>query len=188
MGTGLGLATCYGIVKQSGGDIRVYSEIGVGTTMNVYLPRLGEAPEARPAVRQPSGLPTGAESLLLVEDEAAVRNLAVSVLRRQGYKVVAATNGREALALAQSNPELTLDLLVTDVVMPQMGGRELVEKIRALRPDLKVLYMSGYAENAIAHHGVLEAGVHFIQKPLSIAAFVRAVRQALDQPPLEAHP
>lgn len=177
-GSGLGLATVYGIVKQSGGNIWVYSEPGCGTTFKIYLPRVDAlATDVRRI--STSVLATGDETVLIVEDEEAVRRAAERMLRSAGYVVLTAGSGIDALVLCQDGHK-TIDLLLTDVVMPQMSGRDLAEKAVKLRPGLKVLYMSGYTDNAIVHHGVLDPGMHFIGKPFATAALTRKVREVLD--------
>jgi PAS domain S-box-containing protein len=178
-GTGLGLATVFGIVKQSGGDIRVYSEEGQGTTFKIYLPRAEEASPASIRSDQTDDIPRGTETVLLAEDEAAVRNLVAEMLRAQGYTVLEADNGEAGLRLAQEYKE-TIQLLLTDVIMPQMGGKELAERLSATRPEIKVLFVSGYTDNAIVHKGVLDPEVAFIQKPFSAVALARKVRAVLD--------
>ncbi len=180
-GTGLGLSTVYGIVKQSGGYITVYSEVGCGTTFKIYLPRItGEAPRAaKPAAAPP---PTGSETILLVEDEEAVRAFTRSVLESQGYTVLEARDGAEALRLAQDHPG-EIHLLVTDVVMPGLSGRALAERLAPARPTMNVLYLSGYTDNAIVHHGVLDDDIAFLQKPFTRDALARKVRAILDRPP-----
>lgn len=183
-GTGLGLATCYGIIKQSGGHISVYTEAGKGTTFKVYLPRVEadlDAPaKADEASRPPVG---GTESVLLVEDEPVLRELASFVLRELGYPVVEAANGLEALRLVDSQGDRRFDLVVTDVIMPQMGGKELADQLRARNHNAKVLFMSGYTEDAIVNHGVLEPGIAFLQKPFTPAELARKVRETLDRSP-----
>lgn len=178
-GTGLGLASVYGIVKQSGGHIWVCSEEGGGTTFKIYLPRAGEvaAPSPRPDTGR--GVPTGDETILLVEDNPEVRDLARRVLRAQGYTLLEAQNGQQALRLAAGHPG-PIHLLLADVVMPGMSGRALAEQLTAAHLDLKLLFMSGYADEAIAHHGFLSANVAFLHKPFSPADLARKVRAALD--------
>jgi PAS domain S-box-containing protein len=178
-GTGLGLATVYGIVKQSGGDIWVYSEPGGGATFKIYLPRVDEAvppPEAQPELLEGSG---GVETILLVEDEVVVRALARQVLELNGYTVLEAGHGGEALLLGEQRQE-PIHLLVTDVVMPHMSGREVARRLASLHPEMKVLYMSGYTDDAIVQHGVLEPGLFFLQKPFTPNALVKKVREVLD--------
>ncbi len=179
-GTGLGLATVYGIIKQHNGHIRAYSEIGQGTTFRVYFPRVLE--HAEDFVRQTSAgdLPKGTETVLVVEDETMVRKIALKILKRQGYEVLEADCGANALTLVEKTSK-HIDLLMTDIVMPKMNGRELAEKLCKRLPDLKVLFTSGYTENVIAHHGVLEKGLHFIGKPYTPLALAKKVRHVLDQ-------
>jgi len=178
-GTGLGLSTVFGIVRQSGGNIWVYSEVGGGTTFKVYLPRApnGHEPEA-PAFVEPVTL-RGTETILLVEDQDEVRRVAQEILSRHGYHVIASQNAGEALLSCERHPR-TIHLLLTDVVMPQMSGRELAERLAKVRPDMKVLYMSGYTDNAIVHHGILDSGIAFVQKPLVPEMLARRVREVLD--------
>jgi two-component system cell cycle sensor histidine kinase/response regulator CckA len=185
-GTGLGLATCFGIIKQSDGHIWVYSEPGQGTTFKVYLPRIDEAETVSLFRHVESGdLPRGSETVLLVEDEAAVRDLAARMLRQQGYKLLEAANGHEALQLVQKRPDEKIHLVVTDVVMPQMGGKVLTDQLKSLRPDIKVLFTSGYTDKAVVHHDVLEPNIAFLQKPFSPQMLVRKVREVLDQEDFE---
>jgi signal transduction histidine kinase/ActR/RegA family two-component response regulator len=180
-GTGLGLSTVFGIVKQSGGSVWVYSEPGAGTTFKLYFPHVNgevESPWSTPAIAIVAG---GTETILLVEDDQAVRAVSVSILRRAGYHVLEARGPGEALLLSEQHP-VSIQLLVTDVVMPAMGGRQLAERITAGRPTLKVLFMSGYTDDAVLHHGVLESGVAFLQKPLTPDNLKRRVREVLDAP------
>jgi len=179
-GTGLGLATTYGVVKQAGGSIEVYSEVGIGTTFKIYLPRVEE--EASQLVKddRPQDMRGGSETVLHVEDEDIVRNLCVQILERLGYKVLQAQNGTEAIALAQGYGD-RIDLLLTDVVMPGMNGAELARQLVLHHPEMKVLFTSGYTDNAITHHGVLDEGVSFIEKPYTPSALARKVRGVLDK-------
>jgi PAS domain S-box-containing protein len=181
-GTGLGLSTCYGIIKQSGGHISVYSEPGRGTTFKIYLPQ-AEVPAkiSLPQLDAPE-LPRGTETILLVEDDPALREMAATLLRRLGYTVFAAANGVEALSLKHERRTGHIDLLFTDVVMPHMSGRELADRVRALYPHTKILFTSAYTENAIVHQGVLDKGVALLQKPFTPSALARKVREVLDQP------
>jgi len=179
-GTGLGLSTVYGIVQQSGGNVWVYSEPGVGTTFKIYLPTIEEDTESL----RPTALSTkpmqGFETILLVEDEETVRKLACTVLQKYGYTVLEAPNGEEALRIVQGQNGNPIHLMVTDVVMPGMSGRQLAERLVSLWPKLKVLYMSGYTDNAIVHHGVLDPGIAYIQKPFAPDALASKVREILD--------
>jgi len=180
-GTGLGLATVHGIVKQSGGHIFVYSEAEHGTTFKIYLPRLEEAVtamEATPPVE--AELPRGSETILLVEDEASLRSLVRECLEVSGYTVVEARHAAHALEIAEVHPA-PLHLLMTDVVMPGMSGRELAERLAASHAETRVLYMSGYTDDAVVLHGVLAADVAFLQKPFTTDALARAVREVLDR-------
>jgi two-component system cell cycle sensor histidine kinase/response regulator CckA len=179
-GTGLGLATVYGIVKQSAGFIWVYTEPGQGTTFKIYLPRVGQVPELRVSVAPRAAIMDGTEIVLLAEDEAAVRAVARQSLERHGYIVLEAPSGEAALDLAQRYSG-RIHLLLTDVVMPGMSGRALALRLAPLRPGMRTIYMSGYTDEAITRHGVLEPGVTYVQKPFSPDALVRKVREVLDE-------
>jgi CheY-like chemotaxis protein len=179
-GTGLGLATVFGIVAQSGGHVWVYSEVDRGTTFKVYLPEtervgsaIGATAGARPVLR-------GTETILLVEDDDQVRRLARTILERNGYRVIEATNGSDAIGLA-GDTTFEFDLLLTDVVMPRTSGRQVAEQITAIRPSIIVVYMSGYTDDAILRHGVIGEGVSFVEKPLIPNALLTKVREALDR-------
>ena len=179
-GTGLGLATCQTIAQQSGGHIGVESEIGKGTTFRIYLPQVKQplAVEARPIQTGP--LPRGSETLLVVEDEPSVRHLARGVLEAQGYKVLSASNGQEALHVAREHKGSPIRLVVTDVIMPLMSGKVMAEWLKTTYPGLSILFTSGYTDDAIAQHGVLKPGVAFLPKPYTPAALARKVREILD--------
>ena len=178
-GTGLGLSTVYGIVKQSGGYIWVYSEGGQGTTFKIYLPRVVAPADSVPPVTHWSSLPQGRETVLLVEDEPEVRWLVRDMLQHLGYTVLEARHGIEAqvLSIQHAGP---IHLLITDVVMPQMSGREIAEQLTSEHPETKVLYMSGYTDDAVVRHGVLAAEIAFLQKPFTPEAMARKVREVLD--------
>lgn len=181
-GTGLGLATVFGIVKQNAGHIGVYSEPGHGAAFRIYLPRVKIAapPSAERPARLTNNLPQGKETVLLVEDEPKVRDLADRLLRRQGYTVLTATNGEEALHVGQAY-EGEIHLLLTDMVMPQMNGKDLADRFKILRPDMKVIYTSGYTDKAIVHQGILDADIAFIQKPFTVMDLAQKVRAVLDK-------
>ncbi|MFN2386400.1 MAG: ATP-binding protein [Thermoanaerobaculia bacterium] len=177
-GTGLGLSTVYGIVKQSGGHIAVESAPGRGTTFRVYLPRVFDSEDTVPSAA-PARPPTGVETVLLVEDEQGLRVLARRILDTQGYAVLEASGGEEALRISRQHAG-SIDLLLTDAVMPGMGGSALAREISSERPATRVLYMSGYTDDAVVRHGHLDAGSAFIQKPFASHALARKVREVLD--------
>jgi PAS domain S-box-containing protein len=179
-GSGLGLSTVYGIVEQSGGHIAVESAPGQGATFTIFLPRHEASPGApAPGQSDRRGLPTGSETLLLVEDEAAVRASARRLLERHGYAVVEARHGRDALRILEEGNH-RIDLVITDLVMPEMGGRELVERLRARHPSMRVLFMSGYSERAVTSDGAMPAGTGFVEKPFTVEQLVRRTREILD--------
>lgn len=183
-GTGLGLATVYGIVKQSGGYIWVYSEPGFGTTFKIYLPLVGEKVVTEKSheykrVFEPVSLFKGTETILLAEDEEIVRNLVREELISHGYNVISAENGEKALLMGEQY-EGKIDLLMTDVIMPELSGRELAQEILRRRPETKALFMSGYTDNSIVHHGILDSDIAFIQKPFTTNSLIRKVREVLD--------
>jgi two-component system cell cycle sensor histidine kinase/response regulator CckA len=175
-GTGLGLATVYGMVKQNGGWIWVYSEPGKGTTFKIYLQRT-DKPLTQPKPASNLGL-RGTETILVVEDQSDLRALAVTALSRYGYSVHGAGSGREALGFCNEFPS-PIHLMLTDVVMPDMNGKELAGRMATLRPDTHILYMSGYTANVIVHHGVVDDGVAFLQKPFTPEALAAKVREVL---------
>jgi CheY-like chemotaxis protein len=158
----------------------VYSEPGKGATFKVYLPRVDEPLEEERAKRIKEALPRGGETVLVTEDDGDVRNLVVQILKKQGYEVLEAANGGEAFMICEKH-EGSIDLLVTDVVMPVMSGRELTDRLLLLHPKMKVLYMSGYTDDAVFRHGVLEEGVNFVQKPFSMETLILKVREVLDK-------
>ena len=179
-GTGLGLATVYGIIKQSGGNIEAYSEPGYGTTFKIYLPAVvGEALRAAQLRAEKPPSARGQETVLLVEDEEGVRLIAMLVLEAQGYLVLDAPGAEEALRLVAQH-QGRIDLLLTDVVMPEMNGRELADEVMRQREGIKVLFMSGYTDDAVFRHGLLYKDVAFLQKPFTPDALVRKVREVLD--------
>jgi PAS domain S-box-containing protein len=191
-GTGLGLSTVYGIIKQSGGYIWVYSEVGRGTTFKIYLPRVASTGETAAQlaasgvldseVRNNNIVEPGSETILLVEDEANLRYLARQYLEKQGYKVIEAADGAVAMQIAVAH-EKVIHLLLTDVIMPGMNGRELAQRISEIRPNVKILYMSGYTENVIGHNGMLDAGIRLLQKPFNLRDLKSKVREVLDATP-----
>ena len=185
-GTGLGLSTVYGIVKQSGGYIWVYSEPGKGTTFKIYLPRVAEKAESPAQVASTAesvAAEPGTETILLVEDETNLRYLARQFLEKQGYRVIEAADGAIAMQIAVAH-EGMIHLLLTDVIMPGMNGRELAQRVSEIRPNTKVLYMSGYTENVIGHNGTLDAGVRLLQKPFTLSSLKSKVREVLDSTPI----
>ncbi|HKY04794.1 MAG TPA: response regulator, partial [Blastocatellia bacterium] len=178
-GTGLGLSTVYGITKQSGGHIWVYSEPDQGSTFKIYLPVAEGSAAPVQAQEVPARLTTGSETILLVEDEEAVRKLTCAVLQMNGYTVLEAESSEEAIEIAE-HYKARIELLLTDVVLPQISGKSLANTIGLTRPDIKVLYISGYTDEAIANHGVLEPGTAFLQKPFTPNALTNKVREVLD--------
>lgn len=182
-GTGLGLSTCFGIVKQNNGFMSVYSEVSHGTIFKVYLPAIirKTEPERKESVSHESVDINGTETILVVEDEPSVRSMVVRMLMKHGYTVYDAGNGEEALRFIQNNPDIRFDLIITDAIMPRMGGKEFSEKVKILLPSQKVLFMSGYSENAISHQGILEEGLAFITKPFMTGDFLKKVRSILDE-------
>jgi CheY-like chemotaxis protein len=184
-GTGLGLSTVYGIVKQSGGYIWVHSEVGRGTAFKIYLPRVASSGQVAAQVAAPveyRKVEPGRETILLVEDEVNLRYLARQYLEKQGYKVIEAADGAVAVQIAVAH-EGIIHLLLTDVIMPGMNGRELAQRISEIRPNVKILYMSGYTENVIGHNGMLEPGVRLLQKPFNLRDLKSVVREVLDTTP-----
>ncbi len=180
-GTGLGLASCYGIIKQAGGHIWLYSEPGRGTTFKIYLPRVDKTVSQTPSAEAAGQTAAGTETVLLVEDEPMVRAVAVQALRSGGYTVLEASSGEDALSLVEQYVA-PIHLLVTDVVLPGITGKQLAERLKVLRPGVRVLYCSGYAENAIVRHGVLDEGLAFLAKPYAATQLARKVREVLDRP------
>jgi CheY-like chemotaxis protein len=180
-GTGLGLSTVYGIVKQSDGNIWVYSEEGKGTTFKIYLPCVNESVATVGNGDKRSDVPQGMEMILLAEDEDQVRRMTRGILEMNGYRVLDATNGQEALSIFRKHNG-QIDLVLTDAVMPLMSGRELTETLHTLSPDIKVLFMSGYTNDAIVRHGLLDQTIAFLEKPFTPDALLRKVRDVLDAP------
>jgi CheY-like chemotaxis protein len=179
-GTGLGLSTVYGIVKQSGGFIWVYSEPGLGTTFKIYLPRVGAGIGAPTNGNRPPAAEGGSETILVVEDEEMVRGLASRSLREHGYTVLEARHGTDALRQLETRPS-GIDLVITDVVMPEMGGRELGRRLKSLRPSMPVLFMSGYTGADVIQRGLMDPDAPFQQKPFAPDGLARKVREMLDQ-------
>jgi signal transduction histidine kinase len=180
-GTGLGLSTCQTIVQQSGGHIDIESEVGAGATFKVYFPRVNQAVEVTDNPIPTGPAPRGTETLLLVEDESSVRHLACNILELQGYNVLRANNGKEALQIVREHKGFPISLVVTDVIMPLMSGKVMAEWLKAIYPDLKILFTSGYTDDAISQHGVLDAGVEFLAKPYAPATLAIRVRAMLDK-------
>ncbi|HAA03985.1 MAG TPA: hybrid sensor histidine kinase/response regulator [Syntrophobacteraceae bacterium] len=180
-GTGLGLATTYAIVKQSGGTLWVDSEIGRGTTIKIYFPRVDEDRQVETRLAEPCMRTDGTETILLAEDERAVRDLAGEMLQKCGYTVLEAVDGEDAVRIAEGYGQ-AIDMLLTDVVMPGMNGRELAERLTVRRPAIKILYISGYTDNVIAQHGILDPGTQFLAKPFTQQQLARKVREVLDSP------
>jgi two-component system cell cycle sensor histidine kinase/response regulator CckA len=179
-GTGLGLSTVYGIVKQSNGHIEVYSEVGKGTVFKVYLPQAPTAAKTAHLSATHKSVASGNETILLVEDDPGVQELAKDILEMNGYAILTATNGSAALKIFAEQKD-KISLVLTDVVMPEMGGPELVKRLQKLRPDLKVLFTSGYPDRAVVHNGSLTPNVNFIQKPYAAASLATKVRDILDK-------
>jgi CheY-like chemotaxis protein len=180
-GTGLGLATCQSIVRQSGGHIAVSSEPGKGSTFDIYFPRVEQPAVALP-VNQIRAAKGGTETVLVVEDETSLRNLARNVLEKHGYKVLLASNGQDGLRVAREHKGAPIRLVITDVIMPVMGGKAMADKLIAEYPDLKILFTSGYTDDAVAHHGVLDPTLRLLLKPHTPATLARTVRELLDEP------
>ena len=178
-GTGLGLSQVYGFIKQSGGHVKIYTEVGEGTTVKIYFPRLVQSQEA-PKPRVPRPIPRGSETILVVEDDDGVRQIAVHTLRNLGFHVLETANSNDALARLANNADI--DLLFTDVGLPGMNGRQLAEQARQLRPDLRVLFTTGYARNAIVHQGRLDPGVELLPKPYTRERLAVKIREILDGP------
>jgi CheY-like chemotaxis protein len=178
-GTGLGLATVYGVIKQSGGYIWVYSEIGCGTTFKIYLPKITAKIEELAALKPIPAPASGSETILFVEDEQSVRELVREYLSARGYSVLEASDGIQALDIASAHPG-AIQLLITDVVMPRLSGRELASQVATARRNLKVLYISGYTDDSIFRHGVLEGGMEFLQKPFNLRTLAQKIREILD--------
>ena len=177
----LGMATCYSIVRRSGGHLEVCSELGHGTTFNIYVPRVEEAVDTPSDGVEHHCLLQGTETILLAEDEPLVRNMVAGMLREQGYTVLQATNGEEALRVVRKHAGQKIQLLLTDVVMPRMSGTDLVDQLMITHPDIRVLLTSGYADDAIVQSGELDPGVGFIPKPFLPAALACKVREVLDR-------
>jgi two-component system, cell cycle sensor histidine kinase and response regulator CckA len=180
-GTGLGLATVYGIVKQNGGFIWVYSEPGLGTTFKIYLPCAPYEPQQKRPFKLVEEMPPGTETLLLVEDEPAVRQSEREFLTLNGYSVLDARDGRDALSIARAY-DGTIDMMIIDVIMPHMSGARLAEQLLLERPGMKVLFVSGYAETTVLRHGAIDVTTRFLQKPFSLKMLAKKIREVLDAP------
>jgi two-component system cell cycle sensor histidine kinase/response regulator CckA len=176
----LGLSTLYGIAKQNNGFIWVYSEPGQGSTFKIYLPKVKGDVKEEEIEQTPVENLSGSETVLIVEDDDSLRKLTRTVLKQRGYKILEAENGEDALRISKEH-EGSIDLMITDVVMPKMSGKETAERLQPLHPQMKVIYMSGYTDDAIVHHGVLAAGLNFLEKPFSLEGLARKVREVLDK-------
>jgi CheY-like chemotaxis protein len=187
-GTGLGLAIIYGIVKQSQGHITVYTEPGKGTTFRIYFPRVRGGKPTPTRITQRTAVPQGSGTVLLVEDDGGVRRIARKTLEQNGFRVLEAANGEEALRLSDNQAD-AIDLLVTDTVMPLLGGPELAKRLLPVRPALKVLYLSGYTDETVVGHGLLDPGLAFLQKPFAPDMLARKVHEVLSgvSPPTQVH-
>jgi two-component system cell cycle sensor histidine kinase/response regulator CckA len=186
-GTGLGLATVYGVVKQSGGYIYVYSEVNRGTTFKIYLPQVVGEVDKLAVDKRPEKVGKGTETILIVEDEQSVRDLVRDYLRTAEYSVLEAVDGIQGQIVAAGHPG-PIHLLITDVVMPHLSGPELATKLAVSRPDMKVLFVSGYTDDTVFRHGVLEGGVAFLQKPFNLAALSQKIREVLSGQPVPTNP
>jgi CheY-like chemotaxis protein len=185
-GTGLGLSTVFGITRQSGANIWVYSEPGIGTTIKVYFPQVTAACAIAPETAVETPTKRGSETILLVEDEEPVRALMRTILERHGYHVLEAQSGGDALVVCEQY-RATIHVLLTDVIMPRMSGRQLAERLSSLRPEMKVLYMSGYTDDSIVRHGVLDSNIAFLQKPITPQNLTRKLREVIARREQGAH-
>jgi CheY-like chemotaxis protein len=186
-GTGLGLATCQSIVHHSGGFIDVRTEIGRGTTFNVYFPRVEQSIQVAATYSEHRPLPGGTETLMVVEDDPSLRQLACGILRDRGYQILMASNGQEALQVASAHKGPPIRLVLTDVVMPLMDGEVMAQWLKITYPDIKILFTSGYTDDSVTQQGVLDTGVEFLPKPYTPSVLVRKVRDLMDKgvPPLD---